>query len=794
MAVFRIRGFSRRLYVAFLLTAVFPVTVAGGVGVFYSLGALRKATLDHLDQEVTSSAAGMGRFIRQLRSELVYMSASATLLELVDSMSQADSEHLTALRRRLAGDYVAFAETYPYIYQIRYLDDRGREVIRVERSKESVHVVPFQNLQDKSDRYYVAEALALEPGEIYVSPMDLNVEWQKPEQPEKPVVRFATPVANRFGTKAGILIINLHADFLLGPIRQLASARGGVTYLFNRSGFYLAQSGEGPAQSRFQMQTMEDLAKRFPRDLLARFLAGRRGTEIVGDWIVAYGPVDGTARNAELRAGDDRAEWVVALAYPQRRIFAAVFNLNILYGLLALSLAVAMVAGYWMSRRLLQPLSLLHEETEEITKGNFSRRVETVGSDEIADLGRSFNVMAARLEETYHSLKERKDRLEQEVAARTAALEKERQNLLAIIGNTADGILAVGSGGEIELANDAARRLFGQEAPALEGQRIGTFWPGWAEFLAADAGGGAAARRYDLEFGGRTLSLSIAAVAADGRGQGYILVLRDVSEDRRLQEDRRTLDQQMFQTEKMAALGEMAMGLAHEIGNPLAGIKAVVQALRADESVTAAIQKRLSRVESEINRLTAFLRSFDGYTAPQPARPTACRLEDVVEDVLFWTRNEAKSRGVGIRFDESQTGVPDLWADPNQLKQVLLNLVLNAVQAMPAGGTISIGACAGGRGSAERASDGKVRLCVIDDGPGIAPEIVGRIFEPFFTTRPQGSGLGLAVVKKIACEHGAEISVDSRPGRGTRFELRWPVARPRRAAQVAAPLQAVMSS
>jgi signal transduction histidine kinase len=236
----------------------------------------------------------------------------------------------------------------------------------------------------------------------------------------------------------------------------------------------------------------------------------------------------------------------------------------------------------------------------------------------------------------------------------------------------------------------------------------------------------------------------------------------------------------MFQMEKMTALGELAMGLAHEIGNPLAGMKAVVQMLE-EEPHAPLVREYLARVHAEIDRLSGFLRTFHGFAAPQETHPVACRLNDVLDDVLLWTRKEARARNVTIRDAACASEVPALYADPAQVQQVLLNLVINAVQAMPQGGAIEIGMCA--RDADLDAAVPRMRFCVRDNGPGIAPEVLPKIFDPFFTTRADGSGLGLAVVKKIALQHGADIEVHSEPGKGTRFELAWPVYADHRAAR-----------
>ena len=766
----RFKGLSSKIYFSFLVAAGVPVMVAGLVGIYSSLETLRQETLHHLEQEVHGRAAGMGHFFDQLASELLYLASSSLLYDLANSTKAPDGKLPTVARQRLERDYAAFARAYPYIYQVRFLDAQGQEVVRIDRREGRLVTVPEHELQNKSDRYYVHDGLAHEAGQIYVSPLDLNVERGQAEKPERPVIRLATPIVDRKGEKRGLLIVNLHAAYILGQIQEMAGGRGGVAYLFDRSGFYLSRSAAETGAETFSMRSIETLADFLPRSLLTRVVGGKEGTAILGDWILAYAPISIGQTLAD--RSDSNMEWSVALAFPRVQLFQAVFNLYLLYGMLAVSLLVAAVAGYLLSRHLLRPLTLLSSETEEIAKGNFSHRVEIRGNDEIADLGARFNIMTTQLEQSYKALENRKGELEAEVLARTMDLERERGQLATVISNTADGIISADTEGVIVLANHAARRYLIGGVGTLAGRSIGEFWPGWDEY-ADQSPSALLAGNFDLVMHGRTLSLGIAPVMASGHPDGFILVVRDVTEERRLQDHRRELDRQMFQMEKMATLGEVAMGLAHEIGNPLAGMKAVVQLLLEDKQDEAQLEYLL-RIQNEINRLADFLRTFHGFAAPQEMNPVPCRLEQLLEDVLLWTRKEARTRNVAIEYAPCCNRVPALWADPAQLKQVLLNLVINAIHAMPKGGGIQIGMCSG-----MPAAEGgvpRMRFCVRDTGVGIPPELLTKIFDPFFTTRTDGSGIGLAVVKKIVVQHGADIQVASEAGHGTCFELEWPIA------------------
>ncbi|MCK5521898.1 MAG: HAMP domain-containing protein [Thiomargarita sp.] len=755
-------GLSSKIYVAFLITAVLPVTIAGMVSLFYSLEVLKNETLYHLEQEVANQADSIAQFIEQLRSDVLYFGNYSTMLDFVEAIKNHPEPKMAEIRSSLEHDFTVFARTYPYIYQMRFLDNQGFEMVRVERVEGEIKTVSVSELKNKSKHYYVHDLLKVKVGEIIISQMDLNVEQGKVESPEKPIVRFATPVADRKGVVQGIIIINLHADFFLE--QKLALARGDITYLFNLSGFYIARRADSAIKT-FEMKPVSELNEEFPDTLLQNIMQGKHQTEVIDNRIITYAPVKMNQFLPPL------TKWVVVLVYPQRQLFANILNLHILYGLMALCILVAVVAGFYMSRYLLQPLSLLRKETEEVAQGNFSQRVEIKGTDEIADLGQSFNSMAAQLEQKCQCLAQRQIQLEGEVATRTAALEHERQNLATIIENVGEGILSVDSCGYVELANETAALFLELPKDKLIGRRIDECCPHWSQLSWFNK----TSQRLELKMAKRTLVINVTPESVMGQLHNCLVLVRDMSEERQRVDHCRELDRQMFQMEKMATMGELAMGLAHEIGNPLAGMKTVIQVSLEEETLTDYLRKNLHRLLNEVNRLSEFLQTFHGFSAPQEMHPVPCRLDEVLEDVLLWTRKEAKSKGINIVYPKDK--IPKLWADPSQLKQVLLNVVINAIHMMQNGGEITIGMCIGETCQKGLLRDeSHVRFYVRDSGPGIPPNILSHIFEPFFTTREDGSGLGLAVVKKITDQHGASIQVDSQEGQGTRFEFIWPVA------------------
>lgn len=746
-------GLARRIYAAFLLAAVIPTALAGAIGVYLSLQALKAETLRNLNQEVTVRSQGIGRFFDQLSSELLYLANARGLVDVIAAKQTKNPWLLQAATNRLERDYAALASLYPHIYQIRLITADGQEWVRVDRKPKGVYVVPRDALQPKGDRYYFRDAMDVNVGQIYVSPLDLNVEFGKIEKPERPVIRVATPVAAPNGSKIGVLIINLHADILLEQIQQMANARQGTAYLLDNQGHYVSRSAGGEAGA-FSMEPVERLNHIFPASITKSLIETGISPSLGDGWIVAHAPIDYAPQAI---AENSKGKWRIALAFPERELFLAVVNLYLLYAVLFVALVVTAIGGYALSRRLLQPLEELSKETDAISSGDFTRRVPVIGTDEIAALGNKFNTMANRLQESSQAINAHRDRLEEEVRARTRELEQERASLEAVIEHTADGILAIDREGVIRLLNPAAIRLLGCGTSPLDLQ-IDQFWPQWPE-IAVDATPGPL--RCDVELLEQVISLAITPTSV-----GFIVVARDVSREREIQDERRELDRQMFQMEKLTTLGELAMGLAHEIGNPLAGMKAVAQAMQYEEDIPPGLIEALKRMEAEVDRLSGFLRSFHGFAAPQAIQPEACNLATILDDVLFWTRKDAKSRDIVFELAGIDSMTP-LSADPHQLKQVFLNLLMNAVHAMPDGGTVTVDA-------EKEAKLACIRVC--DTGVGMSPEVLQRIFEPFYTTRREGTGLGLAIVRKIVEQHGGSIEASSTPGHGTCFTMTWPLA------------------
>ncbi|MBW2202159.1 MAG: PAS domain-containing protein [Deltaproteobacteria bacterium] len=244
---------------------------------------------------------------------------------------------------------------------------------------------------------------------------------------------------------------------------------------------------------------------------------------------------------------------------------------------------------------------------------------------------------------------------------------------------------------------------------------------------------------------------------------GAVIVLRDLSEIKQLEEKVR-------RSQKLAAIGKLSAGVAHEIRNPLSSIRGFAQYLRHALADRPQEQEYAEIMVSEVDRINSVVNDLLTFARPMEPEPTPTDMMELIKHAVRLVQADAKSRDVSIRESIS----PDLRKislDTKQMTQVLLNLLLNSLQEVAEGGSIEVGAELDASGT-------RLHLWVEDDGPGIPADTRQKIFDPFFTTREKGTGLGLAIVHKIVENHGGEIRIDSPlPGKsqGCRFTITIPV-------------------
>jgi signal transduction histidine kinase len=229
----------------------------------------------------------------------------------------------------------------------------------------------------------------------------------------------------------------------------------------------------------------------------------------------------------------------------------------------------------------------------------------------------------------------------------------------------------------------------------------------------------------------------------------------------------------MQRTEQLRVCGQIATGLAHEIKNPLAGIKVSMEVLSEDSSLSKEDRDVLSQVIGEVRRIEALLKGLLNFAKPPVPQLTTTNINNIIDICMTFSikvpssssSNNSKAIAVVKNYDNN---IPAIMADQMQLQQVFLNLLLNAVESMPGGGTLTINI-------SHNVEERSLNVEISDTGKGINKEVMNKIFQPFFTTKLKGTGMGLAITRRIIEEHGGSINVESAPGKGTTFRVALPI-------------------
>jgi two-component system, NtrC family, sensor histidine kinase PilS len=328
-----------------------------------------------------------------------------------------------------------------------------------------------------------------------------------------------------------------------------------------------------------------------------------------------------------------------------------------------------------------------------------------------------------------------------------------------IVRSLASGLITIAPDGTVLTANQAACEILRARAGELVDRSIESCMPGLLGKLEHTRG---ELRRADLELerGGETLTLGVTVSPLrdlDDRVIGRVINFSDLTELRRL-------EQHMRRAERLATVGELAAGVAHEIRNPLASISGSIELLQATPQASEDDRALMAIVHREIQRLNELVGDLLDYANPRPSQPVELDVAVLVRETLQVARADRAFAAIELTCELDEP-LP-LVGDPAKLRQVLWNLVRNAADAAVDGGRhVTI--------NARRSEDG-VALAVTDDGPGIPPERVARIFDPFFTTKKRGTGLGLAQCHAIVAEHAGRIDVESTIGKGTKMVVRLP--------------------
>jgi two-component system nitrogen regulation sensor histidine kinase NtrY len=459
------------------------------------------------------------------------------------------------------------------------------------------------------------------------------------------------------------------------------------------------------------------------------------------------------ARMAQINSGTD----VYRRFRSQRRDVVRLYRA--LIGLILLATGfVATWIGFYLSRRITEPIQELAAAAREISSGNLGVRVRATAGDEVGMLVEAFNEMAAQLQESREVI----TRSTADLRRSNQALDERRRYIETLVANLSTAVISLDRTGQVTTANPAAARILGIDLSAGDDFRVRLDLPGLEPLRVltesvARRPGDTPPRELDLNRGGQRISVSVQfAPLRGGQGEdlGTLVMVEDLTE--------------LLRAQRAAAWREVARRIAHEIKNPLTPIHLAVQRLRKKyregapdlaevvEDSTAAVEREVGALKDLVDEFSRFARM------PEPnLRPVDFR--EIIDAVI------ALYGGVqGVRWEVETS--PDLGIvrlDGEQMRRAVINLIDNALTAMGGSGTIRIAV-------RSYAGPGSLRLEFADTGPGIPLGDRDRLFLPYFSTKRRGTGLGLAIVHRVVTDHQGSIRVEDNPPHGARFVIEIP--------------------
>jgi PAS domain S-box-containing protein len=739
--------------------------------------------LDRIDTRTRVLAAELDAGVRAARADVVGFGSAVAIEGIIRSRLAGGIDPIGGTseaewRARMAARYAVELAAKPSYREFRVigLDDGGREIVRVDRSGPggAIRVVPDAELARQDDRDFFKDSVKLGAGDVYVSSINLSRGNGGIRMPHVPVMRIATPLHKPDGTAFGIVIINIDLRPAFDRIR-MAGSDGGRTYVVNQQGDYLVHP-DATQEFGFETGRPVRLQDDFPEfaqllareDTAPRVLWDRSGADFGVGW--------DTVRLAE------GPRVAVIEAVPYADLMAAVLavrNSSLLAGLAAVLGAAALAV--MLARSLSRPLVQMTSAVEGFARGE-PAAIPTGAGGEIGLLAQAFARMSG------------------DVNDKTAALLESEALARGIVDTALDAFIQMDERGIIIDWNPQAQAVFGWSRAEAIGKVLADLIvpernrahhrDGVARYLRS---GESVILGKRLQLDGRRrdgtgiqVELSVTALRRRG-GTVFNGFVRDLTETIASEERTR-------QSEKMEAVGQLVGGIAHDFNNTLTVITGTIDLLAAGvahDPQLLSIAKLIGEAADRGAELTGQLLAF---ARKQPLQPRETDVNQLIAAAQGLFR-----RSLGEQIEIEARLEQEAWpalVDPTQLTTALLNLAINARDAMPGGGKLTLETrnvvLDGSYAAANRdvAPGSYVMIGVSDTGDGIPDAIRDRVFEPFFSTKAvgKGTGLGLSMVYGFVKQSNGHIKIYSEEGHGTTIK----VYLPRSGAQTALPAAAAL--
>jgi len=548
----------------------------------------------------------------------------------------------------------------------------------------------------------------------------------------KPVHDFEDPQK-----KVGLLVFDVKLEAFTRFVSSLKIGENGYAFMWDHSGYIIyhpdrnylfnnRNSSEGDASFRFLLEKMS------------------RGEKGYGTYTI-----NGIQKNMFFSPCRTFA-WSIGIALEKSKLMADILQLRRrMITFISIICVLILFVSFFFVKSIIKPINRLTEGARAIGNGNLEHTISIDSGDEFLRLANEFNGMSARLRQSMNEIIELKTFNDD------------------ILRSVSSGIITVDKEDTISSYNEMAGKILGldlndpnaDQSPQL--RRI-------KSVLRTTLGSGTSAANVQLEFYNERDSLFVflelnTSLLRNALGQviGAIADIRDITR-------RKKIEEEMLRVEKLASLGELSAGMAHEIRNPLAGMKTSAQVLGKHLQAEPDLLL-LGGIIAGIDRMNNTVTDLLNFSRPKTSCPAPYSLPELIDESMNMLREKLRKSNIKLVLDYKNQ-LPKAMVDKEQIQQVFINLALNAMKAMPEGGILTVTAAISA--SPDRRF---LEIAVIDSGIGIEKEHMGKIFNPFFTTDPKGTGLGLSIVQKLLEKNNGSIQIDSMIGKGTRALILLPI-------------------
>ncbi|ODS30719.1 MAG: two-component sensor kinase [Candidatus Scalindua rubra] len=390
-----------KILVIFLSIVLIPLIIVCTFFALHTSKSLKSDKIIDFQRTTKSESEKAIEFLFSIEKDIRSLSSHLFLLNLIDAIARKDTGQINRWEFDVEILFKTFSECRGVYDQIRYIDESGHEVVRVNLERGYAHIAPHEELQDKSHRYYFKEAVKLNEGDIYVSQLDLNREHGEIEVPHKPMLRYAIPVFDREDKNRGIFVLNVLADFLLRGILTHKHLKGVDSFLLDKEGFYLlhpeiSKQWGGPSD----LNTGENLKNDFPQGIVSVILSGQSGDRFANKQFLNFIPI-------HFDPSDNERYWIFIETLPKSIVYSPIHTFYIMFGVLVFMLIAGVVTSALVfSNKLTRPIHKLVASANKIAKGNLTEKVTVESKDEIGYLANSFDTMRVELGKLLKDIKD----------------------------------------------------------------------------------------------------------------------------------------------------------------------------------------------------------------------------------------------------------------------------------------------------------------------------------------------------------------------------------------------------